>query len=487
MYRLLIAINLIPTIFSCTKNDHVSVQNLRHRIIVTSDGEIDDECSLVRFLLYSNEWDVEGIITSSSQYHWQGHRWAGDEWAVPYLKAYEQVYPNLLLHDTNYPSPAYLRSITLLGNVTAEGEMNQETPGSQHIVKILLDESDDTPVWAQAWGGSNTIARALKTIEEEYPEKMEYVANKLRLFLIWEQDSTYQSYIRPHWGQYRIPTIISDQFWAIAYQWDKIMPKDKIEYFDANWMKANILEGHGPLCSLYQAYQGGNDNEGWSAGSPKMKGSFRSEGDSPAFLHTIPTGLRNMESPDYGGWGGRYRNVKENIWLDPVPFDGYEYPEGRWYSQSAWGRNYMRSMYPDSQEKMNKYFKPMTRWADAIQNDFAARADWCIQSFNEANHPPVVFLAHEADISARPGDEVELNAEGTYDPDNDRLTYKWWQYEEADTYQDVVKIHQRENERISLAIPEDSKKGDTIHIICEVSDDGMPKLTRYQRIIITVE
>ena len=51
------------------------------RVIVTSDGEIDDECSMVRFLLYANEWDIEGIVTSSSQYHWHGHNWAGDDWA----------------------------------------------------------------------------------------------------------------------------------------------------------------------------------------------------------------------------------------------------------------------------------------------------------------------------------------------------------------------------------------------------------------------
>ncbi len=52
----------------------------RLRVIVTTDGEIDDECSLVRFLLYANEWDVEAIVTSSSQYHWHGHNWAGDNW-----------------------------------------------------------------------------------------------------------------------------------------------------------------------------------------------------------------------------------------------------------------------------------------------------------------------------------------------------------------------------------------------------------------------
>ncbi|MCX5771965.1 MAG: DUF1593 domain-containing protein, partial [Candidatus Hydrogenedentes bacterium] len=170
------------------------------RVIVTSDGEIDDECSMVRFLLYANEWDIEGIITSSSQYHWQGHKWAGDDWAQPYLKAYAEVYPNLVKHDSRYPAPDYLRARTLLGNVKAEGEMKEVTAGSQHIVKVLLDDSDQRPVWIQAWGGPNTIARALKTIEEQHPDRMAEVAKKIRFYFIWEQDNTYQSYIRPHWG-----------------------------------------------------------------------------------------------------------------------------------------------------------------------------------------------------------------------------------------------------------------------------------------------
>jgi hypothetical protein len=29
--------------------------------------------------------------------------------------------------------------------------------------------------------------------------------------------------------------------------------------------------------------------------------------------------------------------------------------------------------------------------------------------------------------------------------------------------------------------------GETIHIICEVTDQGTPELTRYQRVIITIE
>ena len=159
--------------------------------------------------------------------------------------------------------PDYLKAHTFLGNVEKEGEMDSITPGSQHIVKVLLDESDNRPVWIQAWGGTNTLARALKTIQEKYPDKMAYVAKKLRFFFIWEQDSTYQSYIRPNWGKYNILTIICDQFWAIAYQWDKILPADKQKYFKADWMKSHILEGHGPLCSLYQAHKGNDDKEGF--------------------------------------------------------------------------------------------------------------------------------------------------------------------------------------------------------------------------------
>jgi len=453
-------------------------QETRPRVIVTSDGEIDDECSMVRFLLYANEWDIEGIVTSSSQYHWQGHKWAGDDWIEPYLDAYEKVYPNLIKHDPAFPKPEYLRKRTALGNVKAEGEMDEVTAGSQLIVKVLLDETDERPIWLQAWGGPNTIARALKTIEEKHPDNMEAVAKKIRFFFIWEQDDTYQKYIRPHWGKYNIPTIISDQFIAIAYHWKKLIPPEKQMFFSAEWMNTHILEDHGPLCALYKAHDG--NKKGYH------DGDFRSEGDSPAFMHTIVTGLRSMESPDWGGWGGRYVLVRENTWLDPVSKPGYTYPQGRWYSSTAWGREGMRAEKPDYKE-LTDYLKPIWRWADAFQNDFAARADWCVKTYKGANHPPEVKLAHAADLKAKPGATVKLSAKGTVDPDGDALSYNWWQYEEADTYDGTVTIENKEKQDASFTVPADAAKGQTIHIICEVTDNGTPPLTQYQRIIITIK
>lgn len=477
-YFFVLFLMLLP-IF-CFSKDNTSEKPAKFRVIVTSDGEIDDECSMVRFLLYANEWDVEGIITSSSQYHWHGHKWAGDDWVDPYLEAYEKVYPNLIKHDKDYPTPKYLKSINFLGNVEKEGEMDSITPGSQHMVKVLLDETDDQPIWIQAWGGTNTIARALKTIEEEHPEKMEYVAKKLRFFFIWEQDSTYQAYIRAHWGKYNILTIISDQFEAIAYRWKGIQPEEMQPYFIGSWMNEYILKNHGPLCSLYKAHIDGD--KGFEMGD------FRSEGDSPAFIHTIPTGLGSTQSPDWGGWGGRYINVRENTWLDHVPVEGYSYPEGRWYTRSAWGRNASREgKTSTNSEQYKDYFKPMWRWSDALQNDFASRADWCVKSFKEANHPPVVKLANASDITAKPGSKIKLSAKGTTDPDGDKLRYSWWQYVEAGSYPGSVSVENSTALEALVNVPSDAKLGHSIHLICEVKDNGSPQLTRYRRIVITVK
>jgi len=46
--------------------------SVKPRVVVTTDGEIDDRCSMIRFLLYSNEFDVEAIIYNSSMFHWLG-------------------------------------------------------------------------------------------------------------------------------------------------------------------------------------------------------------------------------------------------------------------------------------------------------------------------------------------------------------------------------------------------------------------------------
>ena len=126
------------------------------RTIVTTDGEIDDVDTFIRMLMYSNEYHLEGLIYSSSMWHYKGDgkgtkftsememtrnmygaktdlRWPGVQWIQDLLKAYAQVHANLILHDKNYPSPAYLNSLVKVGNIDFEGEMEQITEGSEWI------------------------------------------------------------------------------------------------------------------------------------------------------------------------------------------------------------------------------------------------------------------------------------------------------------------------------------------------------------------
>lgn len=226
---LLIAFLLVNCMMGTIMADNCVLESsAKPRIIVTTDGEADDRASMVRFLLSSNEFDIEGVINSSSQFHWVGgigwnafHR---VDWVKEYIEYYGAIYPNLLLHDNSYPPPEYLLSKWKVGNIDGIGVYDERTEGAQLIASVLLDESNSRPIWIQAWGGCNTIAAALRIIQEDHPQKMQDVAKKMRLFLIWEQDEAYQKYIRPNWEHFNIPTIISDQFDCMAYIWDKVLP-----------------------------------------------------------------------------------------------------------------------------------------------------------------------------------------------------------------------------------------------------------------------
>src|SRR5262245_51504560 len=153
----------------------------RPRVVVTTDGEIDDRDSMIRFLLYANEFDVEALIYNSSRFHWLGNAWAGTEWISDEIDMYSRVYTFLRQNADNYPTAESLRSRTYVGNITNVSEMEQDTPGADRIVSVLLDERPG-PVFLQAWGGTNTIAKALATIQKQHPGDVERVSQKAVLF-----------------------------------------------------------------------------------------------------------------------------------------------------------------------------------------------------------------------------------------------------------------------------------------------------------------
>jgi hypothetical protein len=78
------------------------------------------------------------------------------------------------------------------------------------------------------------------------------------------------------------------------------------------------------------------------------------------------------------------------------------------------------------------------RWREDFQQDFAARMDWCLMSWKEANHPPVANINQPAEFTVKSGEIFKLDADGSYDPDGDALSYWWFQYPEAGSYDGLV-------------------------------------------------
>ena len=205
------------------------------------------------------------------------------------------------------------------------------------------------------------------------------------------------------------------------------------------------------------------------------------EGDTPTFLNLIGNGLSNPEHPDWGGWGGRYE------FYTPRYRKWFQEPETRPF----WSDAEDEVLGVDGEwHQSNKV--TIWRWRSAYQNDFAARMDWTIKPYAEANHPPVAKLAHPAQLNVRSGEHVNLSAEGSSDPDGNALSYQWFYYGEPGTLALATSrtgaplaIEGAAQAKASFTAPRVTKP-ETMHIILAVTDGGTPPLTRYQRVIVTV-
>ena len=116
----------------------------------------------------------------------------------------------------------------------------------------------------------------------------------------------------------------------------------------------------------------------------------------------------------------------------------------------------------------------------SIQQDWAANG--------KGNRNPVLILNGDNGIAPislekKQSEEITLDASKSCDPENDKLSFKWWLQPEAGTYQKEIAIADKNSGKITIKIPQDIG-GKNFHMICEVTDNGVPNLTSYRRIII---
>jgi len=310
----------------------------QHRIIISSDfppfpvtnSDPDDVQSMVRFLLYSNEFDVEGLIASAGTFGMVAEK----KNILAVLDEYDKVDENLRKHDPKYPTADALRAVTYEGRGNNNGIKIQWGCGKQPYAEIIgkgraseasnaiiaaADKDDPRPLWISVWGGPREVAQAIWDVKNTRSEKeFKSFKSKLRIFLIACQDASHE--------------------WLINEFPDLFIIESKNTYqgmFGSDsreWAETNIINNHGPLCAIYP---------------PKaMGGPGVIEGDSPAFLHLVSAnrGINNPEEPTQPGWGGQYvRKGTTNHYIDG--------PGG----------------------------SSISRWKNDFQAEFMERADWCVK------------------------------------------------------------------------------------------------------------
>ena len=141
-----------PEVYAAIKR---MTADTRLRLIIETDagGDPDDEQSLVRFLLYANEWDVEGIIANRPTTRRPENKNPEDTGlgiVRRLLDAYGECRPNLVQHDARYPTKESLRQRTVAGY--------NDTNDAVKLILAAVDKDDPRPVWYSDWGTDSGAA-----------------------------------------------------------------------------------------------------------------------------------------------------------------------------------------------------------------------------------------------------------------------------------------------------------------------------------------
>ncbi|MFN0127407.1 MAG: nucleoside hydrolase-like domain-containing protein [Verrucomicrobiales bacterium] len=415
----------------------------KRRLIVETDagGDPDDEQSLVRFLLYANEWDIEGILCSRLEtLRGENHNPEPTGLAIVQrlLRAYAEVHPRLIQHGA-FPPPEALQSRTVEG-------YDDRDDGVRLIIEAV-DRDDPRPIWFSNWGTNDGTTSSLKraldrVLRDRGPDSYARFKDKLRLCSddLFGEHTIKQEPPWKLWVYTKFPDMDGGRWYhrfgpltATAGGFD---------------LKRDLLSGHGPLAALY----------------PTNTHLAQKEGDTPEFLYLIPNGLNEPDQPTWGSWAGRFG------------------PQ-----QDAGSRPYYWPNLRDTIGRRAHRDNTLLPWVAHIQNDFRARLDWCVNDFANANHPPRVAVTSSLRPTVRPGQRIALDASSSSDPDGEALAFHWRHYLEPGSY-DGLPLH-IENDRAAqaslVAPPVPAPR--TVHVILTVTDDGDPPLTRYARVVITVD
>ena len=316
----------------------------RPRLAILTDigGDPDDTQSLVRLLIYANEFEIEALIASASGTPGELKKAATRaDLILNVINAYEKVRPNLKRHDDGWPEAEQLRRVVRSGNRfrgrdhIGEGH---DTDGANWLIKQIDSGAMDRPLNIAIWGGQTDFAQALWRVRRDRGvDGLAGFVKKLRVYDIADQDG--------------IATWIRETFPGLHYVLSKApQGQDKRKatfrgmYLSGDesltsrrWIDENI-RSRGPLGELYPT-------KTWTAPN---KHSCLKEGDTPSWFFFLPLGGNDPADPTKPGWGGRFQRQDDGWYRDLPATDGFD---------------------PRS---------TVARHRAAFQKDFAKRMRWCL-------------------------------------------------------------------------------------------------------------
>ncbi|MBA3845556.1 MAG: DUF1593 domain-containing protein, partial [Planctomycetes bacterium] len=428
----------------------------RPRLLVTTDigGDPDDQQAMVRLMTYANDVDIEALIASAAGTLGElATAVVRPDLITQIVDGYGAVQPNLLQHDSRYPSAATLRARVTAGNPN-RGMTNvgagRDTAGSNAII-AAADRADARPLAVAIWGGQTDLAQALWRVRNDRTSaQLAAFVAKLRVHDISDQDGI------AWWITGNFP----DLFYILSLSQDGnrlnsvyrgMFLGGDLSLVTKSWIDTHVKNGHGALGALYP-----RDGLWTGNGIDGVK-----DGDSPSWFYVLRNGLNDPAQPGWGGWGGRFQR-EGAVWRDAQ----------------------------DSVNGETSRIATVWRWRQAYQNDFQSRMDWCFKPYSGANHQPRALLngvggTDVVQLSVVAGARVDLSASGTSDPDGQALSYRWFQYREAGSHAGSVALDGAANVSTWFTAPQVTTTR-TVHVIIEVKDTGSPALYAFRRAVVTV-
>ncbi len=315
----------------------------RPRLAVLTDigGDPDDTQSLVRLMVYANEFEIEALIASASGTPGElKQSVTRTDLILEVIDAYQTVRPNLARHAERWPEAEQLRRVVRSGNRFRGREhigQGHDTDGSAWLIKRVDDGRPDRPLNVAIWGGQTDLAQALWRVKQDRgADGLAVFVAKLRVYDIADQDGIAswmrESFPGMHYILNRAP---EGQDKRKAIFRGMYLTGDE-SLTSRSWIDENV-RSRGPLGALYPT-------KTWTAPNPH---SCMKEGDTPSWFFFLPSGGNDPADPTKPGWGGRFQQQPDGWYRDLPATDGFD---------------------PRS---------TVSRHRPAFQADFAKRMRWC--------------------------------------------------------------------------------------------------------------